>query len=213
MNGPTIAKKDVAAFVLAGGKSSRMGRDKALLEIAGQPLVERTVHLACIVAYPVLVVGGAGRFVKLDLDALEDDDPGHGPLGGIATALGATNSEWNLILACDLPYLTGEWLEYLTDRSLKSRADAVVPSNLRQDYEPLCACYRKRCAPDTANAVASGRLKVQEFVAALHAAGRLESVEPAEWKRFDSTGRLFKNMNRPADYDEAKRALGERAKP
>jgi molybdopterin-guanine dinucleotide biosynthesis protein A len=212
MNGVPGADRGVAAFVLAGGKSSRMGQDKALLEIAGQPLIERTVDFARAVAHPVRGVGGASRFASLNLDAVEDDFPGQGPLGGIATALRATNTEWNLILACDLPYLTREWLEYLTHRSQKSPADAVVPSNLRQNYEPLCACYRKRCALEAANAVGAGHLKVQEFIAGLDTAGRLESVEPAEWKRFDSTGRLFKNMNQPPDYEEAKRALGERAK-
>ena len=211
MTGAPPQGNGIAAFVLAGGKSSRMGQDKSLLKIAGQPLIERTVHLARTVAQSVRVVGGADRFANLNLDALEDDYPGQGPLGGIATALRATHSEWNLILACDLPYLTREWLEYLTNRSQKSGTDAVVPANLRQNYEPLCACYRKHCAIDAASAVTAGRLKVQEFIAALHTSGRLESVEPAEWKRFDSTGRLFKNMNQPPDYDEAKRALGERA--
>jgi molybdenum cofactor guanylyltransferase len=211
VNASPTAGAGVAAFVLAGGKSSRMGADKALLEIAGEPLIVRTVKLASTVANPVRVVGGADKFTALRLAALEDDHPGDGPLGGIATALRATSHEWNLILACDLPYLTHRWLEHLVERARSSQADAVVPATRHQNYEPLCAMYRKRCAHDAASAVAAGNLKVQEFVAALHEAGRLEPVEPAEWKRFDSAGRLFKNMNEPADYDEAKRALGGRA--
>jgi molybdopterin-guanine dinucleotide biosynthesis protein A len=213
VSAPPTSGAGIAVFVLAGGKSSRMGRDKALLEIAGEPLIVRTVRLAHTVADPVRVVGGATRFAPLALDTIEDDTPGQGPLGGIATALRTTAAEWNLILACDLPYLTRRWLEYLTSLSQKSPADAVVPCNRRQNYEPLCALYRKRCAADAASAVRAGHLKVQEFIASLHSAGRLESVEPAEWKRFDSTGRLFKNMNEPADYDGARRALGERTKP
>jgi molybdopterin-guanine dinucleotide biosynthesis protein A len=192
-----------------------MGRDKAMLEIDGEPLIVRTVRTASAVAATVRVVGGAQRFVHLNLSTIEDDSPEHGPLGGIATALRTTHAEWNLILACDLPYLTAEWLEYLTARATQSpdAADAVVPATRRQNYEPLCAAYRKRCAQDAAAAVAAGHLRVQEFVATLHTAGRLEPVEPAEWKRFDSTGRLFKNMNEPGDYDEARRALGRRAAP
>jgi molybdopterin-guanine dinucleotide biosynthesis protein A len=214
MNASPNSGAGLAAFVLAGGKSSRMGSDKALLEIAGEPLIARTVRLATAAANNnVRVVGGAQRFAQLAFDTIEDDSPDLGPLGGIATALRASTNEWNLILACDLPYLTQEWLEYLAARARKSEADAVVPATRHQNYEPLCAAYRKRCAADVASAVAAGHLRVQEFVAALHTAGRLEPVEPAEWNRFDSTGRLFKNMNQPADYDEAKRALRQRVAP
>ncbi len=216
MNNPPIAGAGLAAFVLAGGKSSRMGRDKALLELAGEPLIVRTVRTASAVASDnVRVVGGAQRFVHLALRTIEDDAPDRGPLGGIATALRATAAEWNLILACDLPYLTRDWLEFLATRAGKAvdATDAVVPATRHQNYEPLCAVYRKSCAAEAASAVAAGRLRVQDFVAALHTAGRMEPVEPAEWKRFDSTGRLFKNMNEPGDYDEARRALRERAAP
>jgi molybdopterin-guanine dinucleotide biosynthesis protein A len=216
VNVSPTAGAGLAAFVLAGGKSSRMGSDKALLEIAGEPLILRTVRLASTVASSnVRVVGGAQRFAHLAIETIEDDSPDHGPLGGIATALRATAAEWNLILACDLPYLTREWLEFLVARAGNAAhsTDAVVPATRHQNYEPLCAVYRKCCATDAASAVASGHLRVQEFVAALHTAGRLEPVELAEWKRFDSTGRLFKNMNEPGDFDEARRALRERAEP
>jgi molybdenum cofactor guanylyltransferase len=202
----------LSAFVLAGGKSSRMGRDKALLEIAGETLIERTVKLAAPVTSTVRMVGGAKLFESFAFEVIEDGWPGAGPLGGIATALRATETEWNLILACDLPYLTAEWLAYLAARAQNSGADAIVPLSERGP-EPLCAVYRKRCAFAARGAVEDGRLRVQDFIAKLREEHQLETVEPAVWNRFDSGGRLFKNMNEPADYEEAKAALGGRAKP
>jgi molybdopterin-guanine dinucleotide biosynthesis protein A len=197
----------IAAFVLAGGKSSRMGRDKALLDVGGEPVIVRTVRLAASVASSVKVVGGADALRELRLDVIGDRWPGAGPLGGIATALGASDSEWNLLLACDLPFVTREWLEYLAARARKSAKDAVVPSG-EHDAEPLCAMYRKRCELEAREAVERGELKVQKFIATLAGSGRVEAVERGEWKRFDSSGRLFKNMNAPRDYEETVAELG-----
>lgn len=190
-----------------------MGRDKARLEVGGEPVIVRTVRLVASVARSVRVVGGAKSLRGLPLDIIDDRWQGAGPLGGIATALGTTEAEWNVVLACDLPHLTQEWLEYLAARAENSQKDAVVPFGER-GAEPLCAVYRKRCQADARQAVECGELKVQNFIAMLKAAGRLEAVEPAEWKRFDSSGRLFKNMNAPSDYAETVTELGGgRAKP
>jgi molybdenum cofactor guanylyltransferase len=196
--------ENVAAFVLAGGKSSRMGRDKALLELAGEPMIERTVRIAASVASHVCVAGGADRFAGRGLKVLSDEIPNAGPLAGIATALSATSAEWNLILACDLPYLTHDWLAFLVDSARTTRLDAVVPRSAK-GYEPLCAMYRRSCVVAAQVSVDRGNLRVQDFVAELGRQGRLDTVEPAAWNRFDSGGRLFKNMNEPADYEEAVR--------
>jgi molybdopterin-guanine dinucleotide biosynthesis protein A len=197
------ARECTAAFVLAGGKSLRMGRDKALLEIAGEALIDRTVRLAASVASHVRVVGGADRLAGRGFEILRDEIPNAGPLAGIATALNATTHDWNLILACDLPYLTRDWLAYLVERATATRLDAVVPKSAK-GYEPLCAMYRKSCIVAAQMGVDRGDLRVQDFVAELGRQGRLDTVEHAEWNRFDSGARLFKNMNEPADYEEAK---------
>jgi molybdenum cofactor guanylyltransferase len=196
------ARESVAAFVLAGGKSSRMGRDKALLEIAGEPLITRTVRLAASVASHVSVVGGADRLAGRGFQILRDEIPGAGPLAGIATALNATSHDWNLILACDLPYLTRDWLVYLVECATATKLDAVVPKSSK-GFEPLCAMYRKSCIVAAQMGVDRGDLRVQDFVAELGRQGRLHTVEPAEWNRFDSGASLFKNMNALADYEEA----------
>ncbi len=183
-----------------------MGRDKALLEFNGVPLLLRTARLLEPRVASVTVVGPPERYAELGLRVAPDDQPGVGPLGGIATALHVSTEEWNLLLGCDLPYLTGEWLDWLIGRGLASKADALVPETER-GLEPLCAIYRRRCVPTLAAALARGMRKVTVAVAGL----ALEKVAPAEWKPFDLHGALFKNMNTPADYDEARARLEREA--
>src|SRR6516162_9227963 len=108
--------EDISAFILSGGASSRMGRDKGLLKISGQPLIVRIARLAEPLVSSVVIVGPPERYGTLGLRVIADrafGDRGEnsilqGPLAGIATALAATSTPWNLILACDLPYLTRE---------------------------------------------------------------------------------------------------------
>jgi molybdopterin-guanine dinucleotide biosynthesis protein A len=212
-------KEQIAGFVLAGGKSSRMGRDKALLEIGGVPLVVRTARLVESVAGTATVIAGAianagggpnsdrntnaNAYRSLGLRLIGDDWPGAGPLGGIATALHASGAGWSLVVACDLPYLTKEWLDYLRARAFASAADAVVPMNVNS-AEPLCATYHKRAEQAIVSLVSSGTRKVHDGLKSI----RVEAIEPGEWKAFDSEGLLFKNMNSPADYEEARIRLG-----
>ena len=194
--------EQVAGFILAGGQSSRMGCDKALLEIAGVPLLVRTVRLLEPRVAGVTVIGAPERYAALGLCVVPDDRAGLGPLGGIATALRISLSEWNLVVGCDLPYLTGEWLDWLIARARASPADAVVPESAR-GLEPLCAIYRARCAPTLAAALARGVRKATDAVAA----PAMEKVTAGQWRAFDVGGALFQNMNTPADYQQARARL------
>lgn len=186
----------------------RMGRNKALLELGGEPLILRTARLVEEAARKPTVIGPHAMFQGLELNSVEDDWPGAGPLGGIATALRVSNSKWNLIVACDLPHLTKKWIGYLIGRAEKSHADAVIPQN-ELGLEPLCACYRSRSEPVIREALVRGVRKVTEGLGAL----RVEQIAPGDWKLFDSEGLLFKNMNIPADYEEAKARLRGRTSP
>jgi molybdenum cofactor guanylyltransferase len=202
------ANPQVGGFVLAGGKSSRMGVDKALLEISGVSLLARAASLLQSVTGEPKIVASPSVYGSLGLPLVADDWPGCGPLGGIATVLRASDSAWNLIIACDLPYLTKPWLDFLIERALKSKADAVVPRSER-GAEPLCAMYHKNAEQGIRAAVEGGVRKVTDALASL----RVEYVEPREWKAFASEGLLFKNVNSPADYEEAKARLSAHAKP
>jgi len=183
-----------------------MGREKALLEIGGETLIERMAQLVESVAGGARVVGASAKIRALGLQSIADDWPGAGPLGAIATALRVSSAPWSLVVACDLPYLTKAWLEHLADRALGSDADAVCAMNTR-GAEPLAAMYHQRAEAAIRSSLTQGTRKVTDALEKL----RIEVIEPAEWKAFDSDGYLFKNMNSPEDYEEARARLGRGA--
>ena len=125
-----LVEKKIGGFVLAGGKSSRMGSDKASLEIAGVSLIARAVRLLESVTGNPTIIASTSRYRSLGAPIVADGWPGSGPLGGIATVFRVSKTPWNLIIACDLPYLTKAWLDFLIGRALKSTAEAVVPLSL-----------------------------------------------------------------------------------
>ncbi len=204
---------EVAAFILAGGSSSRMGREKCLLEFGGEPLIVRTAHLIEPLVAEVTVVGPPERYAALGMRAIADRDLRRGerkeelrtPLAGIATALNATKAPWNLILACDLPYLTPEWLDWLLARAVDSGAHIVMPVT-SQGLEPLAAVYRRECAAPIVTALERGVRKVTEAMAEF----RLERLSENEWNMHDPEGRVLRNMNAPTDYEEARKWLETR---
>jgi molybdenum cofactor guanylyltransferase len=197
--------RQVAGFILAGGASSRMGRDKGLLDFGGVPLILRTARLLEPLLAEVTVVGAPDRYAKLGLRAIADNAQSQdglecGPLAGIAAALAATHLRWNLIVACDLPYLSANWLDWLLSRALRSRGDAVIPRTAR-GIEPLAAMYRRECGAPLAAALARGERKVSNVVQKL----RLDFVRPRDWRRIEPNKLILKNMNAPGDYEVARK--------
>lgn len=205
----------VSAFILSGGTSSRMGEAKGLLEFGGQPLILRIARLAeprvCVVA----AVGSPERYAALGLQVIEDryfGSPGEGdrspgPLAGLASALTATRTDWNLILACDLPYLTGEWLDWLLARLAVSGGQIIMPRTAG-GLEPLAAVYRRECAEPIIAALHRGVRKVTDAMEQF----RIEFVTERDWRHIDPGGRVLRNMNAPEDYQEARRWLEAHAR-
>jgi molybdopterin-guanine dinucleotide biosynthesis protein A len=204
-NAMTFTK--VGGYVLAGGGSTRFGRDKALVEVGGTPMLKRMVELLGRVTKGVKIVATANKYARFGVTMVEDCWPGEGPLGGIITALedasrSTARPEWNLILSCDMPFLTRDWLAFLGERARRSKAQVVLPHSL-SGPEPLCACWRTAGATKLRSGFESGVRKVTAGIALLQA----EVLDEADWKRFDTDGRLFWNMNTAADYEEARRIL------
>jgi molybdopterin-guanine dinucleotide biosynthesis protein A len=197
----------VGGYVLAGGGSTRFGRDKAVAELGGMPMLGRMIGLLQSVANTVKVVGAPEKYAQFEREMVSDLWAGEGPLGGIITALedaakNPATSGWNVVVSCDMPFLTSEWLAFLCERAAKSNAQVVLPHSTHGP-EPLCACYRTVAAGALRAAFEFGVRKVT--LGLKHVS--TEVLDEVDWKRFDSAGRLFWNMNTAADYEEARRIM------
>ncbi len=207
MHGDNTSEKVVRGYVLAGGGSTRFGRDKALVEMDGAPMLLRMRALLGEITKQVNVIAAPQKYAALGITGVGDRWEGQGPLAGIITALLTTKEaggeeQWNLIVGCDMPFLTREWLTNLVVRALASSAEVVAPQSA-QGLEPLCACWRTNAAGELQTAFDEGVRKITHAMKRL----QMEILDEADWKRFDATGRLFWNMNTAADYEEAKRIL------
>jgi len=191
-----------AGFVLTGGQSRRMGRDKALLPLAGQPLALRVAACLKTVAAEVALVGEPDRYVGLGLPVLADREAGKGPLAGIVTALGASSHDWNLVVACDLPFVEPRFLEFLLAQAAEGEVDTVVP-HVDGRWQPLCAVYHRRALLVFERVLAEGNPRVARAFEAM----RVRAVTEEELERFAFPRRMLKNMNTPEDYEEAKQLL------
>jgi molybdenum cofactor guanylyltransferase len=177
-----------AGFVLVGGRSSRMGRDKALLEWHGMPLAEHVAQAVRQAAGSVVLIGDPSRYGGLGYEVRADDRPGLGPAGGVATALRLGRAEWNLIVACDMPKISPEALRLLLERSQTSQANCIVPVGSNCEPEPLCAVYHSRCLDPLDRAIEANRLKMKDLVVEL-GADLVAGLEP----------RWLDNFNTPED--------------
>jgi molybdenum cofactor guanylyltransferase len=181
-----------SGFVLAGGASKRMGRPKALLPYHGTTLVEFVAECVREAAGSVALIGGPLQFGHLGLPVFADTIPGCGPAGGILTALQATATDWNLIVACDMPGISAEALCDLLQRAETAPTACVAAAAPGGQPEPLCAVYHRSCASAIAQAILDKRFKMKELVdeigvttVALAPAMLVNVNTPSEWAQID----------------------------
>jgi molybdopterin-guanine dinucleotide biosynthesis protein A len=184
----------VAAAVLAGGASRRMGRDKATLPVGGVELAAHALAVAARVASPVVLVAPAGHPARRLATGLVSD-PGQGPLAALAAALDALDAEHVLVLAGDHPGLQVGLLAHLI--GLRVRGEAVA-CRRGPRLEPLVAVYQR------APALAAARARLAEpagdrSLLGLLAALRTVEVAEAEWRVLDPDGRSFVDLDDPAE--------------
>jgi molybdopterin-guanine dinucleotide biosynthesis protein A len=183
---------EASGFVLAGGKSSRMGRDKAALPYGGTTLANYVAALVREAAGTVAILGDPERYGALGYPVYPDLIPGCGPLGGVYTGLSVTSTDWNLMVACDMPSLSSAILRTLLDRAASSVAGCVAASGSAGEPEPLCAAYhRGRCLPVLKRAIEDKQLRMRDLLGELQteivsfASLALVNLNtPAEWREF-----------------------------
>ncbi len=209
---------DVAAFILAGGKSTRMGTDKAFVALEGRTLLARSLEVARSVTSDVRIVGSAEKFAAF-APVVEDLFSDCGPLGGIHAALRSSQNDLNLMLAVDLPLVSFALLQFLITRAKDSGAMVTAPrtqmsraeistnnfspisaspttdSRPHEHWQPLCAVYRRDFADIAEAALQAGRYKID----ALFENGSVCSIGHAELELAGFSPNMFRNLNTPED--------------
>lgn len=188
----------VTAFVLAGGRSSRMGSDKAFLRLGDETLLSHALKVAGAVAGEVRIVGDARKFAAFGR-VIEDVYRDRGPLGGIHGALYSSATELNLVLAVDLPFVGPQLLEYLLLRARESSAMVTVP-RAGGGLQPLCAVYHRGFAEVAEQLLREGKNKIDSRFATVGTC----IIEEDELVRAGFSAEMFRNLNTPEELEQAK---------
>jgi molybdopterin-guanine dinucleotide biosynthesis protein A len=185
--------RDVTGVILAGGKSSRFGINKALSEINGSRLIDRVAGLlTSIFTRTVLITNSPEEYSYLGLPIREDLIQGLGPIGGILTGLEYIHDETGFIIACDMPFASEDLIRYIV--SIRDEFDAVVPK-IDWKIEPLHALYRKSCLPVIRGLIASGVYQTVKAFDMLN----VRYLNEAEIRAHDPQMKSFFNVNRPEE--------------
>lgn len=192
----TALPAPLGVAILAGGKSSRMGHDKASLDVDGQPLLQRVAFAVepLVATSPLAIVGGEPDLVELtgvgNSAHVIDAFPGEGPLGGVLSALRATTAQWMLIVACDLPDLDTSGLVQLCTEAVATDADVCVPL-VAGRYQWHVAVWNRRCLAPLEQSFANGERSLWRAASAQ----RLTAVVPARHRHIT-------DLDTPVDVSE-----------
>ena len=191
----------LTGFVLAGGESTRMGSDKAFLQVGGEILLARALRLADAVCAEVRIVGslaGLSGYAAVVGDIYRK----RGPLGGIHAALTSSATDLNLVLAVDLPFVEVRFLEHLVARARACDAVVTVP-RAAGGWQPLCAVYRKAFTQTAEAALMQGKNRID----ALFVSVKTEVIDEDELTRAGFSPSIFRNLNTPEDWEWARHHL------
>ncbi|WP_174734725.1 molybdenum cofactor guanylyltransferase [Mesobacillus harenae] len=189
-----------SAIILAGGKSSRMGSNKALLEFNNKTNIERIKDEMSGFAEVILVTNEPETYKFLGLKTVSDEYPGLGPLAGIHAGLMASASEINILVACDMPFVTSDLAAALVEKA--GSYDAVVPV-IEGRQHPLFAVYRKSIISRIEECLNNKNLRIKHLLESLN----VLYLNDRDFQAYNSESldRIFYNMNHPEEYENAKK--------
>ena len=197
---PVISSsKDITGIILAGGKSLRYGRNKALVEVDGTRLIERVISVMQSLFEDLIIITNTPReYDYLQLPMHEDVIKGLGPLGGVYTGLEIISSESGFFVACDMPFLQNDLIRHMVE--IKGDFDAVVPK-VDWKIEPLHAIYTRNCLPAIKRLIDAQGYQIIKFFDNV----RVRWVKEEEIRSFDSELKSFLNVNSPEELTKANR--------
>jgi molybdopterin-guanine dinucleotide biosynthesis protein A len=192
---------ELTGFVLAGGKSTRMGMDKAFVQFEGRTLLSRALDLVRSVVPEVRIVGDRGKFASFG-PVVEDIFLNCGPLGGIHAALRSSATELNFMLAVDTPFVSLAFLQYLIGEArMVADATVVVPRSAGQ-WQPLCAIYRREFADAAERALLAGRNKIGSLFEEVET----RVIDEEELDRAGFSSSIFRNLNTLDELEAERKA-------
>lgn len=184
--------KNTNGYILAGGKSSRMGTDKGLLLIEGKAMIEYVIEQMQSVFDNLVIVSNNPEYEKFGLKVIPDLIKDIGPAGGIYTALNHSDSQLNFIVSCDMPFVTKEAIEFIVANTNESK---IVLLENHGKLEPLFGVYSKDCTEKWLQLIQQEKVKLQDMVLNF----KLKTILIENNEIFAAT--FFKNINTKADYN------------
>jgi molybdenum cofactor guanylyltransferase len=189
-----VPTQDISAYVLAGGKSSRMGQDKGLMEIEGRPMVSYVLDLLAQLDIETKLIAHQNGYKELGRQVIPDLIPEQGPMGGLHTALEDNKKPYLLLLSCDMPFLPKEAVQKLLGAV---KEQDVVAAEIKGRMNPLFAVYKGELKEKVKENLASGKLRMQEFIKECeHEIVRMEEL-------VDQAPKRFLNINTPEDLEKS----------
>jgi len=193
-----ISKDEITGIILAGGKSSRMGKNKALSDFKGKPLIYYAIEtLKPLCSTLIISANQKEKYAAFGLPVISDEIKNIGPMGGILTCLKRSKTQHNLIISCDTPFVSSALFRYLLNEVENDQV--VVPSHETFLIEPLNAYYNTNLIGAMEQSVRNGNYKLMDFFKKV----RFKSVEIDEKLPFYKE-HLFLNINTLKDMDQAK---------
>ncbi len=160
-----MLRSEITGILLAGGKSSRMGKEKGLVEFRGKPLIQYGIDLLNSITDRIIISSGNTDYIPFGYEIIPDEVSGQGPAAGLAAVLKSSETPWNIVIACDLPFLEKEFIEELLLSAPSYQA--VVPVH-NGNMEPLAALYHKDLGKIFAEAVENGNLALRQILHSCH---------------------------------------------
>jgi len=184
-------KNHITGFILAGGKSTRMGTDKAMLNFRGKPLLKHMFDVIRPHCGKVFISGDKPDYGSLGIAMVSDIYPGIGPVSGIFSALKYSETDWNIVISVDSPMINNELLEYLISNT--DSYECVVPKH-EAGMEPLIALYSKQILPTLEIMIGTGNYKMKNILTQVKT--NALDCQPL----LEKYPNLFMNLNRMEDY-------------
>lgn len=191
-----MTKKNITGIILAGGKSSRMGSDKGIVELNKKKFIEHILDAVLPNVNEVIIIANNNNYNYLGYKVIKDIIKDCGPLGGIYTGLMNSKTENNIVVSCDIPFISSDLIKYIIENT--NNADISVPV-YKGNIEPLCAVYTKRTSDQIHNLIMNKNLKIQNILKYFIT----KEIFITKMQKF-YTEKLFVNINTPEELKQQK---------